>query len=87
MQERINYRKDVNKMPKSIKDLYMSFMLKPNITVTKLTINGKKLLDENEDPVYGYEIAEYLKENYDMNQEISNIYMKTGDPEYDLDER
>jgi hypothetical protein len=65
----------------------MSFMLKPNITVTKLTINGKKLLDENEDPVYGYEIAEYLKENYDMNQEISNIYMKTGDPEYDLDER
>jgi hypothetical protein len=74
-------------MPKSIKDLYMSFMLKPNITVTKLTINGKKLLDENEDPVYGYEIAEYLKENYDMNQEISNIYMKTGDPEYDLDER
>jgi hypothetical protein len=74
-------------MPKSIKDLYMSFMLKPNITVTKLTINGKKLLDENEDPVYGYEIAEYLEENYDMNQEISNIYMKTGDPEYDLDER
>ena len=74
-------------MPKTIKDLYISFMLKPNITVTKLTINGKKLLDENEDPVYGYEIAEYLKENYDMNQEISNIYMKTGDPEYDLDER
>ena len=74
-------------MPETIKDLYISFMLKPNITVTKLTINGKKLLDENEDPVYGYEIAEYLKENYDMNQEISNIYMKTGDPEYDLDER
>lgn len=74
-------------MPKTIKDLHISFMLKPNITVTKLTINGKKLLDENEDPVYGYEIAEYLKENYDMNQEISNIYMKTGDPEYDLDER
>lgn len=74
-------------MPKTIKDLYISFMLKPNITVTKLTINGKKILVENEDPVYGYEIAEYLKENYDMNQEISNIYMKTGDPEYDLDER
>lgn len=74
-------------MARTIRDLYLTFMLKPNNMVTKLTINGKKIHDENEDPVYGYEIAEYLEENYDMNQEISNVYIKTGDPEYDLDER
>jgi len=74
-------------MPRTIKDLFISFMLKPNMWVTKLTINGKKLVNENEDPVYAYEIAEYLQENYDMDTEISNVYIKTGDPDYDLDER
>ena len=74
-------------MVRTIRDLYLSFMLKPNNVINKLTINGKKILDENEDPVYAYELAEYLQENYNMDQEISNVYIKTGDPEYDLDER